>query len=346
VYEKYYVQKIILMKSKENFLVIGSNSFSGSHFVNYLLSKGHKTIGVSRSKEIREIFLPYKKNINYKLFSFYKIDLNNDRDVKKLLNIIKKFNIKYIVNFAAQGMVAQSWLYPLDWYRTNILGLINFTNQILHNKNIKKFVQVSTPEVYGNIEGSTKESANYNPSTPYAISKACYDFHLMALFKSFKFPVVFTRAANVFGPGQGLYRIIPKSIIMAIQKKKIKLHGGGISSRSFVFITDIADATYKICLRSKIGEIYHISTNRLISIKNLVKKIFKINNLGYTKYVIHTQERTGKDKVYRLDSKKLRKKLKWKPAVSLEKGILETQKWVENNIDLIKKLPLNYEHKK
>ncbi len=334
------------MKLKENFLVIGSNSFSGSHFVNYLLSKGHKTIGVSRSKEMREIFLPYKKNINYKLFSFYKIDLNNDKDVKKLLKIINKFKIKYVVNFAAQGMVAQSWLYPLDWYRTNILGLINFTNQILNNKKIKKFVQVSTPEVYGNIEGSTKESSNYNPSTPYAISKACYDFHLMALFKSFKFPVVFTRAANVFGPGQGLYRIIPKSIIMAIQKKKIPLHGGGSSLRSFVYIEDIADATYKICLKSNNGEIYHISTNRLISIKNLVKLIFNQNNLDYKKYIIRTKERTGKDKAYKLNSKKLRKKLNWKPKTTLEKGIMETQKWVKDNFNLIRKLPLNYEHKK
>ena len=333
------------MKSKKTFLIIGSNSFSGSHFVNFLLSKGHKTIGVSRSKEINKIFLPYKENKNLHLFKFYKINLNKDKDVKNLLRIIKKNKIKYIVNFAAQAMVAESWIYPLDYYKTNVLSLVNFTKKLLSLK-IETFLHVSTPEVYGNISGLTKENKIYNPSTPYAISRASLDMHLMALFKNYNFPVIFTRAANVYGPGQQLFRIIPKSILSAILKKKIFLHGGGKSSRSFIYITDVAEATYGICLKSKKGKIYHISSEKLISINNLVKKIFKYNKIDHKKFIFITKERPGKDKTYKLSSLLLKKNFKWKPKISLDFGIEKTQDWIVKNINIIKKMSLKYEHKR
>ena len=345
MYKKYHVKFKQVVK-KKIFLVIGSNSFSGSHFVNYLLSKGHKTIGVSRSKKINDLFLPFKNNINFRRFIFKPLNLNKEKDNDKIISLIKRHKVNYIVNFAAQAMVAESWLYPNDYYKTNVLSLVNLTNKLVKKKLIKKFVHVSTPEVYGNISGMTKENTFYNPSTPYAISRSSLDMHLMALNKNFDFPVVFTRAANVYGPHQQLYRIVPKSIICALNRKKIELHGGGKSIRSFIYITDVAEATYKIALKSLPGNIYHISSNNLISIKNLVKKIFNFNNLNCKKFVKIVAERPGKDKYYTLNSNKLKKEHKWKPRVSLKEGLLKTQKWISENQRKINKLPLFYEHKR
>ena len=107
---------------KKKFLIIGSNSFSGSNFVNHLLSHGHKVIGVSRSAEPNKIFLPYSDNINKENFKFHKININ--KDLKKFQQILIKERPGYIVNYAAQGMVAESWLNPLDWYQTNVISQV------------------------------------------------------------------------------------------------------------------------------------------------------------------------------------------------------------------------------
>ncbi len=334
------------MENGSYILVLGCNSFSGAHFVDFLLSKNHKTIGISRSGNVNNTFLPFKKNKNLKKFSFFKLNLNNNNDINKIIFIIKKYKIRYVVNFIAQAMVAESWIYPEDYYRTNVLSLVNLLKKLTKIKFLKKFVQVSTPEVYGNVSGLTKENTIYNPSTPYAISRCCLDMHLMSLKKNYNFPVIFTRAANVYGPHQQLYRIIPKSIIYAIKKKKIELHGGGKSMRSFIYITDVAEATYKILMKSVPGNIYHISSGNLISIKNLVKKIFYLNNLNSKKFIKIVAERPGKDKFYTLDSAKLRKEHKWKPKVSLLEGLLKTQEWVNKNLKSINKLKIFYEHKK
>ena len=125
-------------------LVIGSNSFSGSHMCNFLLKKNYAVIGISRSM-INKLYLPFdSKNRNFK---FYKCDLNKDH--QKIINIIKKNKPSYILNYAAQGMVNESWFTPLDWYKTNIISNINLFEKIKKFKFIKRFLQFSTPEVYG-----------------------------------------------------------------------------------------------------------------------------------------------------------------------------------------------------
>jgi dTDP-glucose 4,6-dehydratase len=333
-------------KNKLNFLVIGSNSFSGSHFIDYVLKKRHLTIGVSRSNEINSVFLPYKNNINKKLFKFYKFNLNNKNGIRFIIKIIKKYKINLVVNFAAQAMVAESWEFPLDYYNTNILSQAELHFELLKIKNIKKYVHVSTPEVYGSTKSIIKENINYNPSTPYAVSRAACDMHLMNLFKNYKFPVVFTRSANVYGPGQQLYRIVPKTILSSISNKNMQLHGGGISKRSFIYITDVADATYKICLKAKSGEIYHISSNNVVKIKNLVKKIFILTNGSYKKFVKIGKERPGKDQLYFLNSNKLKKKIKWKSKISLDNGLKYTIDWIKKNYKCLNNISDIYKHKK
>lgn len=326
------------------FLIIGSNSFSGAHFVRHLLQNGHEALGVSRSQEPHDVFLPYKwLSSGLERYQFEQIDLNHDLD--HLMEIIQNRKPEYIVNFAAQGMVAQSWETPEDWYQTNVVAQVKLHDRLRKLEFLKKYVHVTTPETYGSTVGWVKESFDFAPSTPYAVSRAASDLHLMSFFKAYDFPVVFTRAANVYGPGQQLYRIIPRAMLFAKTGKKLQLHGGGHSTRSFIHIEDAADATLKIALDGIPGETYHISTRSNISIRDLVNLICEMTGKPFEDLAEVTEERLGKDQAYLLDSSRLREDLSWKDQISLEQGLTETLSWIEDNLDQLKQLPQNYQHK-
>jgi len=324
-------------------LVLGSNSFSGSNFINHQLNYDFKVYAVSRSNEINNVFLPYKKNSHLKNFSFYQYDLNNN--LEEIISLIKKEKISQIVNFAAQSMVGQSWDTPEHWYMTNTVSTISFHNHLKDLDFLDRYVHISTPEVYGTCEGLIKEHSNYNPSTPYATSRAAADMSLKNFYDTYKFPVLFTRAANVFGEHQQLYRIVTKAIISFLTKNKLPLHGGGHSTRSFIHINDVSNATNKILEKGNIGETYHISTKQNISIRSLVELIAEQLNVKFEDYVEITEDRKGKDSAYLLDSSKLRETLNWKDTISLEEGIQRTIKWVIDNFEELLKQPMNYIHK-
>jgi len=334
-----------MLETREKIVVIGSNSFSGASFVAYCFSLGIEVLGISRSPELADVFLPYKwKNINKTVkFRFEKLDLNHDTD--KIVGSIEKFRPDYIINFAAQAMVAQSWEHPEQWYQTNVVGNVKLHDKIRSFNFLKKYVHVSTPEVYGNCTGQVTESTPFNPSTPYAASKAACDLHLRTFFNHYKFPVVFTRAANVYGPGQQLYRIIPRTIFYIKLGKKLQLHGGGNSVRSFIHIEDVATATLKIAQESTVGEVYHVSTDSYISIRDLVELICRMMKADFIKTAEIVDERPSKDAAYLLNSDKLRKELGWTDRIKLEDGIHETIDWVNDNFEELKKQPSEYVHK-
>lgn len=332
------------MSNLNTVLVIGSNSFSGSNFIKFLLKKKYSVIAVSRSNQINNIFLSYRKFCTKKNFKFFKIDLN--KDLIKLKKIILLNRIKYVVNFSAQSMVNESWNLPEDWYLTNTLSQVKLFQILRSNKYLRRYLHVTTPEVYGSIK-KIRNEWSFNPTTPYAISRSASDIHLLNLFKFFNFPVIFSRAANVYGPGQQLFRIIPKTLIMIKKNKKIPLDGGGKSKRSFIFIDDAVEAYYRILFKGKLGKTYFISNQKLISIKNLVKLICKIKKRSFQKSIINLKkDRVGKDKIYKLNPKETYKDLKWISKISLEKGLELTDKWVKENFNKIKHLRLNYKHKK
>jgi len=324
-------------------VVIGSNSFSGSHFIDLLLEKTkYHVIGISRSSEKKALYTPYKKQ-NFNKFKFHKLDLNKDMGI--ILRWFDELQPEYIVNFASQSMVGESWQHPEHWYRTNVLSTVMLTNNLKDKHYLKKYVHISTPEIYGNCSGSVKENTLQNPSTPYAGSRAAADVFIQMLIKTFKFPSVFTRAANVYGPCQQLFKIVPRSVIYIKKKKKIPLHGGGEARRSFIHIKDVCDATLRIMEGAKIGEIYHISNNKLVSIRNLVKMICDKMGADFASSIENAPTRLGLDAAYILDSSKLMKEFKWKPKIELENGLYEVIKWVDNNWDEIKNEPLEYAHK-
>jgi len=327
---------------KEKCIVLGSNSFSGAHFVDFLLSEGVETVGISRSVEPNDVFLPYK-NKEKSLFKFHQLDLNHDLDA--IMAVIEDVQPNYVVNFAAQGMVAESWQHPEHWFQTNTVANVKLHDRLRKCSFLRKYVHVSTPEVYGNCQGLVGEHMNYSPSTPYAVSRAAADLSLMTFLKNYSFPVTFTRSANVYGPGQQLYRIIPRTILFILLGKKLPLHGGGHSVRSFIHIRDVAKGTWVVAQDAKPGEIFHFSTERNISIRDLVRLIAKKMNVSFEDCVDIVNERPGKDAAYLLDNKKAKTVLGWQDRITLEEGIDETIKWVQDNLEILKKLPAQYIHK-
>jgi dTDP-glucose 4,6-dehydratase len=325
----------------EKIIVIGSNSFSGASFVPFAIDAGFEVVGVSRSEEPNPVFLPYKYSGGD--IEFHQLDLNHNLD--KIMALINAKKSEYVVNFSAQSMVAQSWDHPDHWFKTNVVSTIQFHDQLRHCDFLKKYVHISTPEVYGSCEGYIKESNSYYPSTPYAVSRAAADMSLHTFFNSYKFPVVFTRAANVYGPGQQLYRIIPRTILFIKMGKRLQLHGGGSSERSFIHMRDVSDATLRIMKEGSSGETFHIATNESITIRSLVELICDLMGVRFEDYVDVAEERLGKDSAYFLDSSKVRNTLDWQDQVSLKDGVLSVLQWIEKNLDILKQQPFDYIHK-
>lgn len=326
----------------DTIVVVGSNSFSGATFVDFALQQGARVIGTSRSVEPINAFLPYKWH-DHANFSFHHLDLN--KDLIEITRLIRDTRPAYVVNFAAQSMVGESWKNPGDWFMTNTVSTIKFHDELRQCDFLKRYVHVSTPEVYGSCSGFVKEDFPFNPSTPYAVSRAAADMSLRTFRATYNFPVVTTRAANVYGPGQQLYRIIPRTILFILLGRKLQLHGGGVSTRSFIHMRDVSDATWKIMRGGRDGDTYHISTNEVVSIRELVERICTKLGVAFDDHVEVVGERMGKDSAYHLDSAKLRAELGWQDHIDLDRGLDECIAWVRTNFDELKAQPYDYLHK-
>jgi len=331
----------------ERWVVLGSNSFSGAHFVDHLLKTDADVVGISRSDEPNAVYLPYRWQDRGQgsptRFRFHRLDLNHD--LSAMMAVLRDFRPDYVVNFAAQSMVAESWQHPEQWFQTNVTAQVALHDELRKLPSLRKYVHISTPEVYGSCEGNVTEDAPFRPSTPYAVSRAACDLSLRTFTTNYKFPVVTTRAANVYGPGQRLYRIIPRAILSLRLGKKIPLHGGGVSVRSFIHIRDVAVGTRLATLHGESGECFHLATAETVSIRQLVERICERIGVAFDDAVEIVGERAGKDRAYVLDTQRARTRLGWHDSVPLSQGIEETLACVESNLDTLRHEPLEYVHK-
>lgn len=324
-------------------LVLGSNSFAGAVFVNECLNANLNVIGVNRSPEQHSVFLPVKVNPRLSDYEFHQMNINEDQDA--LQNLISNFKPNIVVDYAAQSMVAESWDNPDHWYLTNIVAKAKLTKFLMKADYLDQFIRISTPEVYGSTSEVISEDHPYSPSTPYAISQMATDTSLMAFHNNLGFPVAITRAANYYGPGQQLYRIVPKTILSILKGTKLNLHGGGKSVRAFIHAKDSADGVMKIIDQKKVGEVFQFSTDEFVSIRELVELICSKLDIDFNSAVEIGEDRIGKDQAYLMSSKKAKEVLNWEPKIDLSSGIDETIAWVRNNFEVISKMSLEYQHK-
>ena len=330
------------MMSKK-IVVIGSNSFSGSDFVDLLLEKGgSQVIGISRSPEKSETYLPYKKRTGAD-FKFYQMDLNQDMD--RLLDFLDSFAPEFIVNFATQSEVAPSWENPEHWFQTNGVALSRLVNHLRRKPYLKRYVHISTPEVYGNSKGLLGADTPLRPSTPYAVSRAAQDMFLKIYKERFGFPVVTVRSANVYGAHQQLWKIIPRSVLYIKLGKKIPLQGGGIARRSFIHVRDVSEGELAVMEGGQTGAIYHFSTENAQSIREVVGLVCERMGTTLEKAAEDVGDRPGQDSAYLLDTGRSRRELGWKPRVLLDQGIGEVVRWIDSRWNEIRKEPMEYAHR-
>lgn len=329
-------------QAHETFVVLGSNSFSGASFVAQALATGADVVGISRSPEPDEALLPYAWEPHDR-FTFHALDFNHDLD--RIETVIREREPPYIVNFAAQSMVAQSWQHPEHWYQTNVVATARLVERLRRMDFLRRFVQVSTPEVYGSTHGLVGEQAPFNPSTPYAVSKAACDMNMLAYQRAHGFPVAFTRAANVCGPGQPLYRIIPRTVFCILTGQKLRLEGGGTSVRSFIHIRDVADGTLAVARHGTPGAVYHLATDTNQTIRSVVEEICVQMAARFDDCVECTPPRLAQDPAYLLDCTKARTELGWTPRLTITDVIGETITWMRKHFDRLRRLPADYVHK-
>lgn len=287
-------------------LVIGASSFTGRHFCEYARTHG---------ADVDEVSL---------------------RNLKEVVVAIER-NPTHIINFAALNVVAPSWQYPSDYLFTNVYALTSIVD-LLKSKPLERFVQVSTPEVYGSTLGWVREDCCFNPSTPYAVSRAAAEMMMLAYHRQHGFPVVITRAANVYGPGQQLYRLIPKCVASIKHGMKFPLEGGGKSQRGFVHVRDTVDALWRVLKDGKPGAAYHIATREMQSIEAVVRHICLRMRTSFENAVDIATERPGKDAAYMLDSGRIRAELGWEDTVSMDAGIDQVIADVDGR-------PVEYDHR-
>ena len=316
-------------------LVTGGAGFIGSNFIKYMIDKykDYKIINLD--------LLTYAGNLdnlkdveNNPNYEFVKGDISD----KKIVDKIVSKKIDYIINFAAESHVDRSIEDPEVFLRTNILG-----TQVLLDAakkyNIKKYVQISTDEVYGSLgkEGLFKEETLLAPNSPYSASKTGADLLVRAYYKTYKLPVNITRCSNNYGPYQFPEKLIPLMIANAHKDKELPVYGDGLQIRDWLHVKDHCSAIDLVLHKGKIGEVYNIGGNNEKANIHIVKLILEKLNKSQ-KLIKYVNDRLGHDRRYAIDSWKIQNELGWKPKYDFERGLEETVKWYLDNEKWWKKL--------
>jgi dTDP-glucose 4,6-dehydratase len=294
---------------KKRFLVTGGLGFIGSHFVELLLKKGYYVINIDKMTYAARKDLNFEK---YKNYEFIKEDICNLTHLPP--------NVDYAVNFAAESHVDNSIIDNLSFFESNIRGVYNLLELIRAKDpgNQPIFVQISTDEVYGDIlEGSKKEIDMLKPSNPYAATKAAAEQLVFAWARTYGIKYLIFRSSNNYGIGQYPEKLIPKTILFALEGKKMTVHGDGSARREWTYVKDNVEAILLGIEKGKLNEIYNISSNEEYSVLEIVKLILKIMKMPEN-FFVFVEDRPGQDIRYSIDSTKI-KKLGWNPKMTLKK---------------------------
>jgi len=308
-------------------LVTGGAGFIGSNFIHHILNE-HPNWGIINLDK-----LTYAGNLenlkdieNDPRYHFVKGDIAD----RELVNNLLQDNFDVIVNFAAESHVDRSILDASPFIETNVKG-----TQVLlegaHQYKVRKFIQVSTDEVYGSIEeGKFTEKSPLSPNSPYAASKAATDLLCHAYWKTYQLPVVITRCSNNLGPFQFPEKLIPLAITNALENKPIPIYGDGLNIRDWIYVADHCRALDLAIQKGKPGEVYNIAANQEKTNLELIHQL--LDMMGKPRSLItFVADRPGHDRRYALNASKITKELGWKPLYSFEKALAATVDWYINH---------------
>ncbi|MBB6215726.1 dTDP-glucose 4,6-dehydratase [Anaerosolibacter carboniphilus] len=327
----------------KTYLVTGGAGFIGSNFIRQLLNN-HENIRIINVDK-----LTYAGNLeNLKEIEkhpHYQFIQGDICDHKSILSIFKENDIDYVVNFAAESHVDRSIKDPMIFAQTNILGTVNLLNIAKKAWEIengflsgKKFVQISTDEVYGSLgaTGYFTEDSPLDPHSPYSSSKASADLMIKAYYDTYKMPVNITRCSNNYGPYQFPEKLIPLMIDCCFHKKPLPIYGDGLNIRDWLYVEDHCKAIEAVIKNGTPGEVYNIGGNNERTNNYIVKTILHYvrENIDPTvteSLITYVEDRKGHDRRYAIDSSKIKNKLGWKPETNFEEGIIKTIQWYIEN---------------
>lgn len=316
------------MNILKNILITGGAGFIGSNFLILMAKKYPRYTFVNFDKLTYAADLKNLKEIEKKKnYFFIQGDISDKKLVKK---IIQKYKISHIINFAAESHVDRSIVKPDTFIRTNIIGTHILLQCALESK-IKKFVQISTDEVYGSCKtGSCKETDILNPSSPYSASKASADLLTLSYFYTYGLPIIITRSSNNYGPRQYPEKMIPLFIKNLLKNKKIPIYGRGENIRNWIHVEDNCKAIDVIFHKGKNGEIYNIGGDTEKKNKEVAQWL--IQELKKPKSLMSfVNDRPGHDFRYSLNTEKIEKEIGFKPKIEFEEGLRQTIKWYKNS---------------
>jgi len=310
-------------------LVTGGLGFVGSNFIRKLLTENndYEVINIDA-----ELFGADHKNLseikNSKKYHFEKGNITNKRFMEEQIA-----KCDAVINFAAESFVDRSINDANPFLVSNIRGAFTILDIITKQK--KRMIQISTDEVFGSLsDGTATEISKFNPSSPYAATKAAAELLVKSYSVTYDSDVIITRCTNNYGPRQFAEKLIPKTIILASQNRKIPIYGKGMNVRDWIYVDDHCDAVLLALLNGKTGESYNISANNEIDNITIVKKILKIMNKPED-LIEFVEDRPGHDLRYSLDSTKISEKLEWKIKMSFEEGLKNTVQWYLDNPELL-----------
>jgi len=313
----------------QNVLVTGGAGFIGSNFINYILEEGSDYNIVNLDKLTYagnlENLIPSEAKKNYQ---FVKGDICNTELVNYLFT---KFDISYVINFAAESHVDRSILGSEVFFRSNVLGT-SVLLEAARKFNARKFLQVSTDEVYGSLgkEGLFTEETQLHPNSPYSSSKAAADLMALSFHHTYGLPVVITRCSNNYGPYQFPEKLIPLMIINLIRGKKLPVYGDGMNVRDWIYVLDHNQAVRAVLENGKVGEVYNIGASTEMPNIDIVKLLIK--QIGKSDEIIeYVNDRPGHDRRYAIDSSKIKNELGWSPKYNFENAIKRTIDWYLKN---------------
>ncbi len=314
-------------------IVTGGLGFIGSNLIDLLIKKNFFVINLDKVSYSSN-FYNTKNFIKSKKYKFIRCDINN----KKFKSILDKFKPACIFNLAAETHVDRSIDNPSDFIKSNIVGVYNLLEcfKDYSKKNKSRLIHISTDEVYGDVlYGRSTEVYPYQPSSPYAASKAASDHLVSSYVRTYKIPAIITNCSNNYGPKQHPEKLIPKLIYNIMNNKPLSIYGKGKNSREWIYVTDHCEALLKVFLRGKIGEFYNIGSNKNLNNLQVCSQLLNVSknliSLGKNVKIKFIKDRPGHDLRYALNSNKIIKKLGWKPKVKFKEGIKLTLKWYIDN---------------
>jgi dTDP-glucose 4,6-dehydratase len=316
------------------YVILGGNGPFGVHTARYLLEHGgaRQVICVGRNPEKPPAFSLEVGNGDPR-YRYEQIHVVFEQD--RLFELFDAERPEVVINFAALAHAA-SWTKAWRFYETNLTALARMVEELSTRDYLRRWIQVGSSELYGPVDRPATEESPLIPTSPYAVSKMAGDLHLVSMFQVRKFPMNIIRPSNAYGPGQQLYRVLPRAVVCGLTGTKLPLQGGGAARKSYIHAEDLARAIHLIADRAPLGRIYNAGPAHPVSIRELVEQVARELGMPFDALCETTPARPGEDAQYWLDSSAIKRDLGWEPRISLEDGVRDMVAWGRRYLDFLR----------